>query len=186
MKAKIRSMWTMIIAWLAAELYWLKQSWADQRGAIPIDSIFEIKETTPGFTLGSDVPVGSGDGVTESVYGTYKVPDGVKLVFLPTSEFQFYGKDIEASPVELTDYVPILLYHRDNSGQGTLYRGGGLYANCKFAANVNERRKLLDKWVAKPVEEIEIRVIAESGKSLDVSSCHFSLICRRIAPMLTP
>ena len=164
----------------------LKQSWCDQRGGIPIDSIFEIKETTPGFTLGSDVPVGEGDGVTESVYGTYVVPDGVKLIFLPTSEFQFYGKDIEAAPAELTDYVPILIYHRDNSGQGTLYRGGGLYANCKFNADVNSRKKLLDKWVAKPKEEIQIRVIAADTLSLDVSSCHFSLICRRIAPMLTP
>ncbi|GAH52885.1 unnamed protein product, partial [marine sediment metagenome] len=77
---------------------------------------------------------------------------------------------VEAAPADLTDYVPILLYHKDNSGQGTLFRGGGLYVNCKFAANANERKKLLDKWVAKPVEEIEIRVIAESGKSLDVSS----------------
>jgi len=185
-KAKIRSMWTMIIAWLAAELYWLKESWADQRGGIPIDSIFEIKETTPGFTLGSDVAVGTGDGVTESVYGTYVVPNGVKLVFLPTSEFQFYGKDVEAAPAELTDYVPILIYHKDNSGQGTLYRGGGLYVNCKFNADVNSRKKMLGKFVAKPVEEIEIRVIADSGLSLDVSSCHFSLLCRRIAPMLTP
>lgn len=186
MKAKIVSMWTMIIAWLAAELYWLKESWSDQRGGIPIDSIFEIKETTPGFTLGSDVPLGTGDGETESVYGTYVVPDGVKLIFLPTSEFQFYGKDVEAAPAELTDYVPILLYHRDNSGQGTLFRGGGLYVNCKFAANVNDRKKLNDKWAAKPKEEIQIRVIAASGLSLDVSSCHFSLLCRRIAPMLTP
>ena len=153
---------------------------------IPIDSIFEIKETTPGFTLGSDVAVGLGDGVTESVYGTYKVPEGVKLVFLPTSEFQFYGYDIEGAAAEFTDYVPILIYHRDNSGQGTLYRGGGLYVNCKFSADEKSRKKMLDKWVAKPVEEIEIRVIAESGKSMDVSACHFSLICRRIAPMLTP
>ncbi|MBA7523839.1 hypothetical protein ES705_15973 [subsurface metagenome] len=180
---KLKAMWT----WLVNMVWLLIQEWKyNQIGGKPADTPFEITEVTPGFVLGSDVPVGTGDGVTESIFGTYTVPDGVYLVFLPTDELQFYGKDIEAAPAELTDYCPVLLYHKDSSSQGSLWRASCLYVNCKFSADVNSRKKMNNKWVAQPKELVQLRAIAESGKSLDVSACHLSISCRRIAPMLQP
>jgi hypothetical protein len=185
MKRRILAAWLWLVAIIVAYTSALVTNQAGAFGK-PADTPFEITEVTPGFVLGSDVPVGTGDGVTESIYGTFTVPDGVHLVFQPPDELQFYGKDIEAAPAEFTDYVPVLLYHRDSSGQGSLWRASCLYVNCKFSADVNSRKKLNNKWVAAPKEQVQLRVIAESGKSLDVSSCHMSISCRRIAPMLQP
>lgn len=151
-----------------------------------VDSKYEINETDPNFVLGSDVPVGEGDGVTESIYGTYTVPDGVDLVFLAQSIFMFYGKDVEAAPAELTDYVPIRIVHKDNSNQGTLQRLAARYVTCKFTADEKQQKKFDDKFKAKAKEQLEIRVIADDTLSLDVSACHFVMTCRRVAPQLTP
>ncbi len=183
MKSKIKAIWS----WLGVEVWFLIQQWKyNQIGGKPVDTQFEITEVTPGFTLGSDVALGTGDGVTEAIFGTFTVPDGVHLVFLPQSELQFYGKDVEAAPAEFTDYVPVILYHKDNTSQGSLWRASGLYVNVKFNADAALRKKLNDKWVAAPKEQVQLRVIPESGKSMDVSACHLSITCRRIARMLTP
>ncbi len=183
MKSRITAVWL----WLVAYLTWFFREWAtNQVGAVgkPADTPFEITESTPGFVLGSDVPVGTGDGVTESIYGTYTVPDGHYLMFLPEDVLQFYGYDIEGVPAEFSDYVPILVYHRDSAGQGSLWRASGLYINCKFNADVNSRKKMGKKWVAEPKQQVQVRAIVESGKSMDVSACHLSISCRRIAPQL--
>ena len=180
---RIKAIWL----WLVAQVWWLIQEWRyNQIGGKPADTPFEITESTPGFVLGTDVAQGLGDGVTESIFGTFTVPDGHYLVFQPSDELQFYGYDIEASAAEFTDYVPILLYHRDSSGQGSLWRASCLYVNCKFSADVNSRKKMNNKWFAGPKEQVQLRVIVESGKSMDVSACHLSISCRRIAPMLQP
>lgn len=152
----------------------------------PADTQFEITEVTPGFVLGSDVALGTGDGVTEHIFGTYTVPDGHYLVFQAEDELQFYGYDIEAAPAEFTDYVPIIVYHKDSASQGSLWRAAGLYVNCKFNADVNSRKKMKNKWFAGPKEQVQVRAVVESGKSMDVSACHLSISCRRIAPMLQP
>lgn len=153
--------------------------------ALPLDLEYEINETDENFTLGTDVAAGGGDGVTAFLYGRYVVPNGVDLVFLPNHEFQFYGYDLEASAAEFTDYVPIEIISRDMVGQGSLPRLKGLYVNMKFAANTNDKKKMNNKWRAKGRERIEIWVIPEDSKSMDVSACHFSLTCRRIAPQLS-
>lgn len=151
-----------------------------------VDTLYEINETDDNFTLGSDVSAGGGDGSTAYKYGSYTVPDGVDLVFLPNSIFMFYGKDNESTPAEFGDYVPIQIIHKDNTSQGQFPRLKTRYVQAKFSADIDQQKKFDQKFRVKPNEILEIQVIVPSGSSMDVSECKFTMTARRIAKQLTP
>ncbi len=150
-----------------------------------IDAAYEIKQDDSNITLGSDTTASSGNGTDEKRVFLYTVPQGVTLVFIPSSEFQLYATDNETTPAELSDYTSWRAIRKDNTGQGTLAAFSGLYLNSKFNADVNSRKKVLDRFVLREREQLEVLAIPASGKSLKPSTAKFSLTCRRIAPQLT-